>query len=491
MDKISVFQRIKGFYHLAVYINARANTTSFPEWELVHRALTAAYECIVYKRMDGGGDGTVLKFCKEVSNMCVGVMKHLKSMKKETLEDQEIHKISTIVKDIKQLQFEFALADPQAPLDYFDFIKALVVLLLPAVSLEHKEYGQDMLHELIEMVHSFRPAIGAYNVNGAGYQVVNGTYSIASRVCDNEGHIIPGIDVSYERVDSKTGKKLLLFRDETFETDATWCLSEEHDDEQREPDYTDYYTAVSDGPQRYPPLQGWEMSEGSKKPSPTLQPLPKMIPVREQHKTIKEDLSRWLLEKKIPDLVVGTEVSAASDAGNISSLMEALDGYMKESNYVTGKMANLFVAILPSIQRKATPNNNGDPRGFARSSSSMAALEAAKQRLASAERWEQNTLRALGIAQTEHQAASTEVEEARAYMKQLDQEFQQSYQNGGVERELSLRNVFESNDDNPSVDSSITSATGADHEKRPSLNFSGRRARRNTIRRPTNRRGSA
>ena len=184
-------------------------------------------------------------------------------------------------------------------------------------------------------------------------------------------------------------------------------------------------------------------------------------------------------------------MSAASNAGNISSLVEALDGYMKESNYVTGKMANLFVAIIPSIRHQAPSNDHS--RGFVQSSSSMAALDAAKQRLASAERWEQNTLRALGVAQTEHQAATSEVEKARAYVEQLDRQYQQSYQNGSDERELSLRNVFESNDDNPSIDSSITSATGADHETRPSVNHSGRRTRkRSTItRRPLNRKASA
>lgn len=44
MDKILVFQRIKGFYHLAIYLNARANTSWFPEWEFVHRCLVSIHE---------------------------------------------------------------------------------------------------------------------------------------------------------------------------------------------------------------------------------------------------------------------------------------------------------------------------------------------------------------------------------------------------------------------------------------------------------------
>jgi hypothetical protein len=497
MDKICVFQRIKGFYHLAIYLNARANTSSFPEWELVHRALTASHEGILFQKGDTSYVNLLNKFRKEAKNMTVGAMKHLKSMKKDVLEAQDVHQMSTIIKDIKQLHLDFALNDPKAALDYFAFCKVMIVQLLTLQSMEHKQHGQDMLHELIETVHSFRPAIGAYNVNGAGISVVNGMYSMAPNARDDGGNVIPGVDVSYERIDQTTGKKLKLFLDTTFEEgSATWCISEEHDDETRDPDYTDYYTVIPDVPQRYPPLRGWEVSEGSKGPAPTLQPLPKMIPIREEHKTIKEDLSKWLLEKKVTDLVVGADIGASVDDGTISSLMEALDVYMKDSNYVSPKMANLFVSILPSIQRQAPPN--APPRGFSQSSSSMAALEAAKQRLASAERWEETTSRALKNAQSEHDTATIEVEEARAYLERLDQQYHHSYQNGNEERELSLRNIFESSDGNKdmhdSVDSSITSATGAIEDRRQtasSMNVPRRKIGRSTFRAPSkNRRGS-
>eukprot|EP00956_Cyclotella_meneghiniana_P029315 scaffold70564_cov62-Cyclotella_meneghiniana.AAC.1 len=46
MDKILVFQRLKGFYYLGVYLNARFNTSSFPEWVVIHRALKSAREGI-------------------------------------------------------------------------------------------------------------------------------------------------------------------------------------------------------------------------------------------------------------------------------------------------------------------------------------------------------------------------------------------------------------------------------------------------------------
>lgn len=46
MDKLYVFQRIKGFYYLGEYLNvvAMANMGTFPDWEVIHRSCRAAYE---------------------------------------------------------------------------------------------------------------------------------------------------------------------------------------------------------------------------------------------------------------------------------------------------------------------------------------------------------------------------------------------------------------------------------------------------------------
>lgn len=55
MDKILVFQRVKGFYHLAIYFNARANTSSFPDWKLVHRGLKSAHDGLVSPQAANNG----------------------------------------------------------------------------------------------------------------------------------------------------------------------------------------------------------------------------------------------------------------------------------------------------------------------------------------------------------------------------------------------------------------------------------------------------
>jgi hypothetical protein len=472
LDKIVVFQRIKGYYHLAIYLNARANTSSFPDWELVHRALKSSYEGIVFQRVNGDSVDFLNKCRKEAKNMSVGVMKHMKSMEQSVLEKEEVNKLDTIINDVKTLYLEFACVDPKALTEFFTFCQSFVVNLLSTESVELRNFGQDMLHTLIESVHSLRPVMSAYNVSGAGCNFVNGMYSISPSKRDKDGFVIPCVDVSYERVDQTTGKKLTIFLDEFDDADATWCISEEHGDEPVEPDFTDYYTAIPDGPHKFPPLSGWTVSEGSKAPQPTLQPLPKMVPIREEHKTIKDDLAKWILENKIPDLIIGADIGASSDGTTTSNLVKALDAYVKESSYVSAKMANLLVSILPTIQRQAPAHAQ-----FSMSSFSIAAIEAAKQRLASAERWTENTSRALMNAQNEHKAATTEMEEARTYLAKLDQTFRLSHQNS--DREISLHEVFETGEDtaeglHSSVDSSITSATGNDLDVRAPTSKSAR-----------------
>jgi len=420
MNKVLLeFRRMKGFYNLAIYFHARAKTESFPEWEVVHRGLWACYECLVFKRLEGGDE--FVKFRKEASNLTASVMNHLSCMKNDAFKDRDVQKISVVVKDIKQLHMELALADPQAPLTHFNFCKSLIERLLSAESQKYKQYGQATLHELIQSVHSFRPTAESFDVQGASDNIVNGMYSISADTCDSEGYIIPGVSVSYEKVDKTTGQKFKLFLDLTFnEGGAMWCISEEHC-EARDPGYTDYYTAVPDGPLISPPFHGWELSGGGDGSSLTLKPLPRMIPTRDEHNTIQKDLSRWLLEKKILDLVVGADIGIVCGESTILTLMESLDGYMKDENYMPAKIASMFVSILPSIQYKTMSESSAGIRE---------SLNAAVQRLASAERWEQATSRTLENARLELKAASTEVEDAQAYLEQIEQQY---YQNGAFQ----------------------------------------------------------
>jgi hypothetical protein len=367
--------------------------------------------------------------------MCEGVIKHMKSMKLEALEEEDTFKLEIILHDFHLLFLEFAIASPKAIIDYFDFKKVFIVKLLLTQSEEHRLMGQDMLHNLIETICNIRPAVKAYEVQEAGFDFVNGIYELGATKCDSEGFIIPGIDVSYERVDRVFDKKLLLFLDKSFEDEAAiWCLSEEHDEDPAEPEYTDYYTAV--GSLKGPPSEGWEVSDENAHPSPILEPLDDEVPLREEHSSFQDDLAKWLIEKKIPDLILGSAVCSSSNHPNQSTttkICQALDAYTEGSNMMSAKMANLFVSILPSFQLSGcgspasattlSPVQNGSTNNGA----NKAVIEAAKARLASAERWAETTSKSLKSAQnalmnakTEHESAKKEADEARAYLASID-----------------------------------------------------------------------
>ena len=189
--------------------------------------------------------------------MCEGAMKHLKSMKVEALKKEDVFKMNIILLDLKNLFHHFAVTNPAVIGDYYAFQKILIVNLLSTQSQEHVQLGQDMLHTLIEYIHSIKPLVKSYDVYDAGISFVNGTYNIVSSKIDEDGYVVPGADVIYEKFDDQTGKKITLFSDET-DGDVMWCLSEEHDDVEpgAPPEYTDYYTAFATS-KAAPPLDNW------------------------------------------------------------------------------------------------------------------------------------------------------------------------------------------------------------------------------------------
>ena len=140
-----------------------------------------------------------------------------------------------------------------------------------------------------------------------------------------------------------------------------------------------------------------------------------MVPVREKHMLIREDLARWLIENKIADLILGTNLSLTNDSSAISKMVSALDIYAESNNEVSEQMANLFVSIIPPLQTSGL------------SELGSAKIEAAQARLTSAEHWEKSASKNLATAQnilmnaeTEHQLSVKAVEEAREYLESLN-----------------------------------------------------------------------
>jgi len=167
-----------------------------------------------------------------------------------------------------------------------------------------------------------------------------------------------------------------------------------------------------------------------------------MVPVREKHMLIREDLARWLIENKIADLILGTNLNLTNDSSAISKMVSALDIYTESNNEVSEQMANLFVSIIPPLQTSGL------------SELGSAKIEAAQARLTSAEHWEKSASKNLATAQnilmnaeTEHQLSVKAVEEAREYMESLNTRTNLS----NVEEASVPAPIKESNYDNASI----------------------------------------
>jgi hypothetical protein len=339
----------------------------------------------------------------------------MKNMKHDNFVKEEVRKLSTILSDLQDLYLEYALADPKSMVEYFSFCRELIVKCLSARSIDHKQFGQEMLHNLIMSVHGSTSMARGYVVKGAGLDSANGTYIISPSKHDTDGYLIPSADAGYERMDQETGKKFVLFLSSFEDGEKTWCLSEEHDDEPIPSEYTDFYINDLGRDQRIPPLSGWESVEESEDPAPSLEALPQFIHLREEHKSLKQDLATWFLEKNVISLILNTKTSPSTDEASVTKLVGAIDAFIKNENKcISDKMSNLLVSILPPISNSSTATLQSNKP------SSKASYETAKMRLESAKRWHQNTARMLLTAQTEHNAATKEMEEAQKALEQLE-----------------------------------------------------------------------
>jgi hypothetical protein len=433
-DKLMVFQRIKGFYYLSIYFEVRCNTPSFPHWELVYRALKASYEGFVYLRLykednnnnddydHGDNDAPAYSshhlsttFRKESQGLALAVMKHVKGMKPDTISKMDVKKLSTITSVLKDLHLEYALADSQKMPEYFAFVREMVVKLLLTRSVAHKTFGQKLLHFLIQSIYGMKSIPTAFTVTGAGREMVNGTYYLSPCKQDSDGFVIPGANPRYERFHYDTGKKMVLLRSMVEGDEKMWSLSEEHDDDPIPSEYTDYYTIMHHN--TVPPLTDWVSEEEIDDPPPILEHLSEMAHVREAHQSLKYDLARWFLENNVTNSILDIEASVSTDPYSVSKLAEAMDNFINDGDNistVTPKTNDLLVSILPQIYNSSINSTTSAIP------SSKAAYDAAKLRLASAERWHQTTARTLLTAQTEHNSSSKELEEARSAVRELE-----------------------------------------------------------------------
>ena len=411
MEKIMVFQRSKGFKHLSIYYNARSGIKFDPNWTMVRAGIEAAHEGLVFLQHEQEVE-FMGRFRKDAMNMACGIMKLLSRFDDDALANIDVDRISKIISELGVLFENLALVDKKAMSRYFSFCQDMSLKILSIESNAYKEYGQSFLYDLIKVIYSIRPLTGGYVVKRAGVSACDGMYAISSFDRDKDGYVVPGLTPRYERTVKPTNQKLMLFLD-TEQHPNLWCLSEEHGDDAIVSEYTDYYTNTSSS--RTPPLSGWISGESNGQP-PSLEPLATTIPVRKEHKNLKSNLAKWFLEKNIIKLVLGADIDSSSDEESVAKLVEAIDAFV-DMDVDSDKMTNIYLSILPSISSSTPCLPQSTSKAF---SNDILAIEAAKERVASAERWKDTTSKMLLSAKKEDDAALKILHEARQHLAGLE-----------------------------------------------------------------------
>lgn len=414
MDKVLVFQRGKGFNHLAIYFNARSGESEcIPDWNLIHRVVEAAHEGIVFLQHEQDKE-LMGRFRKDAMNMADGAMKLLSGMKIEDFVKVDLDWIRKIVSELKVLFENLAVTNPKSMPKYFSFCRDVIHKLLLVQSEEHNRFGREMLYTLIRTVHGLCPLTSAFVVKRAGVASCDGMYTLSSFDQDKDGFAIPGLTPRYERT-TRSNQKLLLFLDTEQEFNHKWCLSEEHGDDAILSEYTDYYTNISDNASITPPLGGWIVVDKNNEPAPTLEPVEGTLPVRKEHTTLTRELAEWFLRENVVKLVLGVDVKCSTEPSSITKLVEAIGAFV-DGDGKADKITNLFASILPSIALTST-NSSSDEQPV---SQLELLVQTAKQNLLSAERWKETTSEMLHSAQNENDAALDMIEKAREYLATLE-----------------------------------------------------------------------
>jgi hypothetical protein len=451
MDKILAFQRNKGFYHLAVYINARCGTKAFPYWELVHHVLDAILDGILHLQNLEDEVELLAEFRKAAMNTIVGVMKHMSSLDAKALLEIDASMIANIISSLSALSEDLATCNCKALSSYSTFCQdGIIKLQSSSSSGNHKMLGTELLQNLIQTILGTRPLAKSLLVKGAGLGLgaCNGIYTISSTCLDRDGFVIPGLYPRYERHVSESNEKFILFLRMDPTSKDYWVLSEAQEEDR----LIDVYANVPECICYIPPSLGWVCLDKYNNPAPTLKPLDEMVPIRDEHLALKHDLAKWFVEN-IAVQINGS--SSPSDSVSINKLVGAIDA--SQEDITPDKIAALVLTIKPEsstppppLARQMSLESKDETPVVSRVMSSESvvsrvmssesvvsrvmssestpsaietspsAIDAAKLSVASSERWLEATQKMLATAQQEHDAAYEMVSRAREYLAALE-----------------------------------------------------------------------
>ena len=412
INQIKIFSKLKGFDQLSSYLSSKGGVDEYYFLSLPS-LLESLFEAITITNE------------KEIENVYIisnGIMKQLTDLDEDKLATLPTKQIHQVLNELQRLnkRLTFSNYKETTLLDYYGFCQSVVLKLIRLDSVEHKCFGLKVIEALIRLTHMPR----SYTVSGAGCPHVNGTYEIDSSSI--EGGCITGRSIVVYKHDVPLGRVLKMHPclmtepGETFL--STWWFITEAKGTQ--PDY--YFHKSKLHEQDRPSSNGWTSCGGVADPPPTIEPhQTDLVPIGEERNTLEQQLSKWIVQNKVFDIVTKAQnsfmetptaivmflskVNAGNDCLGVRSVLD------QKSRLLEPIVALLSDDTCSSAQTLSAATSAQSPTA-ACSSDSFSAIGAAKQRLAIAERWRKSTESAL----QQYLLASNEVHNARLYLKELE-----------------------------------------------------------------------
>jgi len=417
INQIKIFSKLKGFNQLSACLS-----TPQPQGRLerispfLPSLLELLFEAITITDEKENGNAYI------ISN---AIMKQLTELDKKVLATLPTKQIHQVLNELQRLnkRLTFSNYKDTKLLDYYGFCQSVVLKLIRLDSVEHKCFGLKVIEALIRSTHMPR----SYTVSGAGCPCVNGKYELCSSSIE-DGCITGRSIIVYKRTAPGRALKihpcLMTEAGETF-LSTWWFISNTNT-----PD-TDYYFHKSKlHEQDKPSSTGWTACGDVVDPPPTLEPhQTDLVPIGEERNTLEQQLSKWIVQNKVFDIVTKAQNSFMETPTAIIKFLSKLNGGKDCSGIrsVLDQKSALLEPILPLLSEETASAHQSPSAASAQSPTSVtastssssdafSAIGAAKQRLAIAERWRKSTESAL----RQYLLASNEVHNARLYLKQLE-----------------------------------------------------------------------
>jgi len=394
----------KGFHHLATRIAQRPS--EFTNIDTLHFLLLATIDA-----------SFVLSLDEAPRRISRATMDHL--LGEDDLTKYPTQYLYLVRHDLQRLCKKLSLSTPQLMSEFNQFWRSLTLKLIKSESQEHKLFGLKEIEYLIDACRLPE----AYIVKGAGYEFVNGRYDISPLVISNG--CVSAQTFTYERT-SDCGKKLILQPCLMTEPGKSHCdvwfyLSSSTTGV----DY--YFHETNPNEEQAVPLRDWKCIGGSKHPPPTLEQSSNTIPFKDEKGNLEKQLNKWAVENDVYGIILGRCIDESHlrasaflrnflskmNTPNLTSEQLALSNSLGQGASVLESILPLLTSTGPTISSQSQPIQ---PIPSSSASSYLTAIEAAKQRLLSAQRWKESMESAL----QGYLDASRELQAARSSLLELE-----------------------------------------------------------------------